>query len=60
MEQANDRWQRSISRRTFPKTRFENLRAINKKLIKVSTPQASTSFIDVSTSKCKNMHAPHT
>jgi hypothetical protein len=40
MEQANDKWQRSISRRTFLKTRFENLRAINKKLIKVSTPQA--------------------
>jgi hypothetical protein len=59
MEQANDKWQRSISR-TFLKIRFENLRAINKKLIKVSTPQASTSFIDVSMPKCKNLHAPHT
>jgi hypothetical protein len=60
MEQTYDRWQRSISRRTFPKTRLENLRAIYKKLIKASTPQASTSFIDVSMPKCKNMHAPHT
>jgi hypothetical protein len=44
----------------FQKLDFENLKAINKKLIKASTPQASTSFIDVSMPKCKNMHAPHT
>ncbi len=46
--------------RHFKKLDFENLRAINKKLIKASTPQASTSIIDVSMPKCKNMHAPHT
>jgi len=60
MKHANDRWQRSISKWKFPKTSFEILKAINKKLMKASTPQASTSFIDVSMPKCKNMHAPHT
>jgi hypothetical protein len=47
-------------KRTFPKTRFENLKAMNNKLMKASTPQASTSFEDVLMPKCKNMHAPHT